>query len=54
MNAAAAPASAALEQVLGQQAWAVIRLRDSDTVTLVGGDLVPTERLGEFQKRLGR
>ena len=39
------PAAAALEQVTGQQAWAVIRLRDSDTVTLVGGALVPADRL---------
>ncbi|MFL6108350.1 MAG: chorismate-binding protein [Marmoricola sp.] len=36
---------AALEQVTGEQAWAVIRLRDSDTVTLVGGPLVTTEQL---------
>ena len=33
---AGADPSAALQQVTGQQAWAVIRLRDSDTVTLVG------------------
>jgi phenazine biosynthesis protein phzE len=47
MNASPLTASAALEQVTGQQAWAVIRLRDSDTVTLVGGPLVPTERLSD-------
>ncbi len=41
-------AAAALEQVTGQQAWAVIRLRDSDTVTLVGGPLVPAERLADI------
>jgi phenazine biosynthesis protein phzE len=41
-------ATAALEQVTGQQAWAVIRLRDSDSVTLVGGALVATERLGDI------
>ena len=46
-------ARAALEQVTGQQAWAVIRLRDSDTVTLVGGSLVPTERLGDIPVRDG-
>src|SRR5690242_6292171 len=41
-------ASTALEQVTGQQAWAVIRTRDSETVTLVGGPLVPTERLADI------
>ena len=41
-------ATAALEQVTGQQAWAVIRLRDSETVTLVGGPLVPAERLADI------
>src|SRR5215216_4980552 len=41
-------AAAALEQVTGQQAWAVIRLRDSETVTLVGGPLVEAERLGDI------
>src|ERR671918_190009 len=45
MSDAAVSAAAALEQVTGQQAWAVIRLRDSDTVTLVGGTLVEAERL---------
>src|SRR5690349_4345103 len=48
MPASQLSASAALEQVTGQQAWAVIRLRDSATVTLVGGPLVPTERLGDI------
>jgi phenazine biosynthesis protein phzE len=44
------PPSAAesLAQVTGQEAWAVIRLRDSDTVTLVGGPLVPAERLADI------
>ncbi len=32
-------ASAALEELMGHEAWAVIRLRESPTVTLVGGDL---------------
>ncbi|MFL6157600.1 MAG: chorismate-binding protein [Marmoricola sp.] len=41
-------ASAALQQVTGQQAWAVVRLRDSDTVTLVGGPLVAAERLADI------
>src|SRR5689334_1855686 len=48
MNASQPSAHTALEQVTGQQAWAVIRLRDSDTVTLVGGPLVPTERLTDI------
>lgn len=39
---------AALEQVTRHEAWAVIRLRDSATVTLVGGSLVPTERLADI------
>ena len=42
------PAAAALQQVTGKQAWAVIRLRDSDTVTLVGGSLAPAERLADI------
>jgi phenazine biosynthesis protein phzE len=41
-------AAVALEQVTGQQAWAVVRLRDSDTVTLVGGALVEAERLTDI------
>jgi phenazine biosynthesis protein phzE len=48
MNASPLSARTALEQVTGQQAWAVIRLRESDTVTLVGGPLVPTERLADI------
>ncbi len=44
----AADARDALAQVMGQEAWAVIRLRDSETVTLVGGALVATERLGDI------
>ena len=46
-------AAAALEQVTGQQAWAVIRLRDSDTVTLVGGPLVAADRLGDIPLQEG-
>ncbi len=37
MTAAPASAAAALEALLGHEAWAVIRLRDADAVTLVGG-----------------
>ena len=48
MTATVTSASAALEQVLGQQAWAVVRLRDSPTVTVLGGALVPTEKLADI------
>lgn len=48
MTASQISASAALEQVTGHEAWAVIRKGDSDTVTLVGGPLVPTEKLGDI------
>ncbi len=52
MNASQPPATTAardaLAQVMGQQAWAVIRMRDCETVTLVGGPLVPIERLGDI------
>jgi phenazine biosynthesis protein phzE len=48
MSDRAPSAPAALEQVTGHEAWAVIRLRDSDTVTLVGGPLVPAERLADI------
>src|SRR3954452_281370 len=48
MSAAALPATAALAQVTAQQAWAVIRLRDSDTVTLVGGTLVEADQLADI------
>src|SRR4051794_28401877 len=48
MSDAVPAAAAALAQVTGQQAWAVIRLRDSDTVTLVGGPLVEAERLADI------
>ncbi len=40
-------ASAALEELTGHEAWAVIRLRDSPTVTLVGGPLHHVERLAD-------
>src|SRR4051795_3481146 len=48
MSATVLPANAALAQVTAQQAWAVIRLRDSDTVTLVGGTLVEADRLADI------
>src|SRR3954453_12310181 len=48
MSAALTAAAAALAQVTGQQAWAVIRLRDSDTVTLVGGSLVEADQLADI------
>src|ERR1700712_2956161 len=48
MTAPRTDARTALEQVTGQQAWAVIRVRDSANVTLVGGPLVPTERLADI------
>ncbi|MET0838076.1 MAG: chorismate-binding protein [Marmoricola sp.] len=41
-------ASAALEELTGHEAWAVIRLRDSPTVTLVGGSLSHLEKLGDI------
>ncbi|MCX6396841.1 MAG: chorismate-binding protein [Propionibacteriales bacterium] len=47
MTAAQLSARAALEQVTAQQAWAVIRIRDSASVTLVGGPLVPVDRLAD-------
>ena len=41
-------ATAALEELLGHEAWAVIRLRESPTVTLVGGSLDRLERLADI------
>jgi len=41
-------ARAALERLQEHEAWAVIRLRDSDTVTLVGGPLSHVERLADI------
>ncbi len=48
MTASQTDARTALEQVTGQQAWAVIRIRDSETVTLVGGPLAAADRLGDI------
>ncbi|HEX4189623.1 MAG TPA: chorismate-binding protein [Marmoricola sp.] len=53
MSSSPISASAALEQVMGQQAWAVIRMRDNETVTLVGGPLIATERLADVPARDG-
>lgn len=41
-------AGAALAQVMGKESWAVIRLRDSATVTLLGGALRAAETLAEL------
>src|SRR3954452_22657752 len=41
-------ATAALEELMGHAAWAVIRLRDSPTVTLVGGALSQLEKLADI------
>ncbi len=41
-------AHTALEELLGHEAWAVIRLRESGTVTLVGGDLSQVDRLADI------
>src|SRR3954469_8534216 len=41
-------ATAALEELMGQEAWAVIRLRDSPSVTLVGGSLSRLEKLADI------
>jgi phenazine biosynthesis protein phzE len=41
-------AAAALEELMGHEAWAVIRLRESQTVTLVGGALSRLEKLADI------
>ncbi len=41
-------ARAALEELMGHEAWAVIRLRESETVTLVGGSLSHLEKLRDI------
>src|SRR6478735_2716347 len=41
-------ASAALEELTGHEAWAVVRLRESATVTLVGGSLSRLQKLGDI------
>jgi 2-amino-4-deoxychorismate synthase len=45
MSDAASDARSALDALLGHQAWAAIRLRDSATVTLVGGTPSTVERI---------
>jgi phenazine biosynthesis protein phzE len=38
----------ALEELVGHEGWAVIRLRESPTVTLVGGAVSHLERLADI------
>src|SRR3954451_7991010 len=45
--------TAALSALQGHQAWAVIRLRDSSTVTLVGGSRSEVERLSDVPLSVG-
>src|SRR3954469_24385538 len=45
--------TAALSALQGHQAWAVIRLRDSSTVTLVGGSRSEVERLTDVPLSVG-
>jgi 2-amino-4-deoxychorismate synthase len=45
--AAGVTAAQALDAVRAHEAWAVIRLRESDTVTLVGGSRSVVDRLGD-------
>ena len=47
-------APALLEEIQGQQAWGVIRLKDSDTVTLVGGPLHEYDALTDVPLREGK
>ena len=44
---------AALDRLVGQPAWAAIRLRDSATVTLVGGSLSTVQRLADVPLEQG-
>jgi 2-amino-4-deoxychorismate synthase len=46
--AAGVTAAQALDAVRAHEAWAVIRLRESDTVTLVGGSRSVVDRLGDI------
>src|SRR3954462_3853205 len=43
----------ALSALQGHEAWAVIRLRDSSTVTLVGGSRSEVERLSDVPLSVG-
>jgi 2-amino-4-deoxychorismate synthase len=52
--AAGVTAAQALDAVRAHEAWAVIRLRESDTVTLVGGSRSVVDRLGDVPLEEGR
>ncbi len=52
-DAESSTASAALAELVGHEAWAVIRLRESGTVTLVGGSLQPAEKLRDIPLEVG-
>src|SRR3954451_605806 len=52
LDPTAAP-TAALSALQGHEAWAVIRLRDSSTVTLVGGSRSEVERLTDVPLSVG-
>ncbi|MGN6780105.1 MAG: anthranilate synthase family protein [Marmoricola sp.] len=54
MPEATASVRAALEELQQHEAWAVVRLRDSDTVTLVGGRRSVVDRLADIPLREGR
>jgi len=43
-----ADSSRFLTEVMGEQAWAVIRQREGDTVTLIGGPLMPADKLADI------
>jgi phenazine biosynthesis protein phzE len=53
MSSEQIPATTALEQMLGHAAWAVIRLRDSATVTLLGGEPSAVDRLRDIPLETG-
>lgn len=38
-----------LDEAMGQESWALVRLRDSDTVTVLGGPLVPASLLKDIE-----
>ena len=54
MSAADLTAAEALAAVQEHEAWAVIRLRDSATVTLVGGSRSEVEKLRDVPLEEGR
>ena len=53
MPTAPLDAAVALESLIRHEAWAVIRLRDSETVTLVGGPRREVDRLAEVPLETG-